>query len=36
MKMIDGLINYWRYIKDEPANLAKDYKSFFGKKLPAA
>lgn len=36
MKVIDGLVNYWRYIQDEPANLVKDYKRFFGKKLPAS
>jgi len=34
MNKIDSLVNYWRYIQDEPANLSKDYKRIFGKKLP--
>lgn len=34
MKTIDGLVNYWRYIRDEPSNLAKDYRKYFGKNLP--
>lgn len=36
MKMIDSLVNYWRYIEDEPANLVKDYKRLFGKKIPSS
>lgn len=34
MKTIDGLVQYWRYIKDKPANLEKDYQRIFGKKIP--
>jgi predicted nuclease of predicted toxin-antitoxin system len=31
MKTIDGLVDYWRYIKDKPANLEHDYQRLFGK-----
>jgi hypothetical protein len=29
MKTIDGLIEYWRYISDRPANMESDYKKYF-------
>lgn len=29
MKTIDGLVLYWRYIGDRPANLEKDYQKYF-------
>ena len=29
MKTIDGLIEYWRYIGDRPANMESDYKKYF-------
>jgi predicted nucleic acid-binding protein len=29
MKTIDGLIKYWRYIGDRPANMESDYKKYF-------
>ena len=28
MKTIDGLVQYWRYIGDRPANLEKDYQKY--------
>lgn len=31
-KIIDGLVEYWRYIGDRPANLEEDYKKHFGSK----
>jgi hypothetical protein len=31
MKTIDGLVQYWRYIGDKPANLDSDYKKYFKK-----
>ena len=29
MRTIDGMVDYWRYVKDCPANLDSDYKRFF-------
>jgi hypothetical protein len=29
MKTINGLVEYWRYIADSPANLDRDYKKYF-------
>ncbi len=29
MKTINGLVEYWRYIADRPANLDSDYKKYF-------
>ena len=29
MKMIQGLVDYWRYMSDRPANLEKDFARFF-------
>ncbi len=29
MKTINGLVKYWRYIGDKPANLDADYKKYF-------
>ena len=34
MNVIDSIVAYWRYMKDTPARMSKDYKRFFGKPLP--
>jgi len=30
MKTIDGMVDYWRYMSDRPANMEKDYTRLFG------
>lgn len=30
MKIVNGLVEYWRYWDDRPANMEKDYQLFFG------
>lgn len=34
MKAIDGLIDYWKYFSDMPANFKADYQRLFGKQYP--
>jgi len=29
MKIVNGLVEYWRYINDRPANMEKEYQLFF-------
>lgn len=32
---IDSIVAYWKYVGDEPANFAKDFRRLFGRKPPS-